>query len=228
MDQKTRENKVKNIKDKSLKLKTKYEKYLEKNPNDNKCKEALKRIDNSLKVLEKIESDRIEKKKLEEIDEMKKIYKETILSLKSTDRFNDETFDNLALAFILFSEKDIINRFKKSSTKNDIHDILNSAWYGGDEVDFERDLSNNPLVQSVKNDKFITLFYGDDSVFEIDIDKNKIISFYYPRKIEYLNTNEIINNFKKSYSEDIIKIADRELGYYLLSEPPKNIQRKEI
>lgn len=148
--------------------------------------------------------------------------------------------------FLKISESQFISRIKKIKFKDSertMFDVIKDDFYG------ERDCKNikelidkaeitNTNLNNSKwnwNMKVIEIGSNDDNIDFIGQD-GKIYSMQTDDKLyeEHIYSNYFLDyafddaNFTDEKLKEYITKADQELGYYILSQPPKGVQKKKL
>ena len=227
LDNKYKEKNLKKLKEKCLKIKSKCEKILEKEPNNENTKKLLKAVNDNLKKIDEHEKQLVKDAENREIEEMKRIYKEFInwvekpgtIGHTSLDKYNNDILDVAYSLKIPFSK--VINHFYKNN-KNRKDILLDLYIYTDGEPDSEE---TKEAFNMVRSNKVFEFQSDDDYSIFINHNGGKAYQIDANTKIHQITNYD----HPEDYSKDKYFIqADRILGYYILSEPPKGIKRKEL
>lgn len=244
MPQKVFDKNYEKFKKQVTRLKEKTQEKLNKETNQKniaKYKEIITNCDKVLKAIQEREKKIIKEEDEKDYKYIKKIYNEFIKFLENPPRFYSDSHiisDVVYLAQNLkISEQQIANKFKKKFNSEYTLKQGLFEYLGGNKNESFEDLIRRESVKlgnvnlNVEVNTFEML--GDDAIF---IGKDcKVYSIYSDDYI--LNKDSFYNFFKEYDTINLLKIkkfkeyiveVDKELGYYRLSEPPKNVKRKEF
>ena len=227
LDTKSKKNKIKRIKQYCEKIKTKYENYLQKNPNDSKCKEALDKISNTINSIDKMEKDVYVAKSAP----YREAYKSAIGCYKNPSRGRMTENNDICAMLTLFKLPDIVKRYSTFVKFEKLRDFYGST---DEEMLEDRFYCAESLYESIKEHEFFEIFNDDGyDNYRLFIDKQdptKLLYYFDDDPYFELFTPEkyVAMFWRKDEIENMIKRIDREEGYYLLSEPPKGIERKPV
>lgn len=226
LDSKYKEKNLKKLKEKCLKIKSKCEKILEKDPNNENTKKLLQAVNDNLKKMDDREKQLLKDKEDAKLQGAIDEYEEFISWIEdpgsightSSDGCNNNILDVAYSLKIPFQK--IINHFYKyNKDRKDILLDLNIYTDGDPNSEETREAS-----RMVGSDKILE-FQSDDE-YGIFINPNNGKAYM----TDGGPIKQITNyDHPEDYSKDKYFIqADRILGYYILSEPPKGIKKKEL
>ena len=216
LDTKSKKKSLIKIKAACFKIKAKHEKHLVKNPDDTKCKEALKKITDMIAHIEKIEKDVEHEKEMKELAMYKSTYFDALDIYINFDK-EENNPDVVFLLFKMFSESDIVSRFEKCKNFDNFSELMS---------DYDYLVSDNFSKEKQKpwmKDYFLVFYMDDDYAYAYVKGTKKFV------RIDYDGLTFFHPSFSCDQSDfEWYKRVDREEGYFLLSEPPKGIERKPV
>lgn len=225
-------------------LKEKTEKQLAKKENSkfaSKYKEIIANCNKVLKAIDEREKKIIKQNKKDTYDYIKSEYKQFVKFLEQPYDCGWEGYRKLenivALAEKLkVSETQFMNRMKKVKYKNYTLENAIIDFYGADyknknisvkEVIDAEDFNTNNINLKIK---VIEICSNDDNIDYIGQDGN----LYSIQTDDTLYKLSMYEEYGDGGSIDFVGLeeylieVDKELGYYILSEPPKGLERKKL
>ena len=241
MPQKAFDKNYKKFKEKVTKLKEKTQEKLDKNPgkNDSKYKEIITNCDKVLDIIQEREKKIIKENEEKDYEYVKYLYTNMIKFLEYPFNCGFEGEDVVGKILLMMkkylkiSESQFIQRMKKVKFKKYTLEQAIIDWYRDKNIKTIEDVKNssNPIDYGNANLKInvIEILSNDDNVDYIGQD-GKVYSIQTDDKLYIESFFKNYNSFAEYQDVDIIKKyiveVDKELGYYSLSESPKNVKKK--
>lgn len=225
-------------------LKEKTEKQLAKKENSkfaSKYKEIITNCDKVLKAIDEREKKIAKLEEKETYDFVKSVYEQLVKFLEQPYNCGWEGYRKLENIVILaeklkISEAQFMNRMKKVKYKNYTLENAIIHFYGADyknknidvkEVIDNEDFDTNNINLKIK---VIEICSNDDNIDYIGQDGN----LYSIQTDNTLYKLSMYKEYGDGGSVDFVGLeeylieVDKELGYYILSEPPKGLERKKL
>ena len=243
MPQKVFDKNYEKFKTKVTKLKEKTQEKLDKEKNPKyiaKYKEIISNCDKVLKAIQDREKKIITKREEEDYNDVKKQYLQVV-------KFLEYPFDCgwegeakigdilVTMKLLKITEPQFIQRIKKIKFKNYTLEQAIIDWYNDNDIKTIKDAKENynfdygnanlkmNVIEIVSNDDNTDYLGQDGKVYSIQTDDKLYVNSFFEEYEYYQEYTKDIPNIEK-----IIIEVDKELGYYRLSNPPKNVKRKEF
>lgn len=242
MPQKVFDKNYEKFKTKVTKLKEESEKKLDKEKNPKyiaKYKEIISNCDKVLKAIQDREKKIIKENEEKVYDSVKGSYLQLIKFLEYPFNCGWEGESNIGdilimMKYLKISESQFIQRIKKIKFKKYTLEQAIIDWYHDNNIKTLEDVkkSNYPIdygntnlkinvIEILSNDDNTDYIGQDGKVYSIQTDDKLYVDSFFKAYNDFADSAD--NNIKKYIVE-----VDKELGYYRLSNPPKNVKRKEF